>query len=145
VFIGAGRDAIWVSVGNRAIEALKAGVAAVAKTPEGDVDPTVASLELDLLPVLQLMNRLRKDGDFDLMATLPNRDKLEQPPPVEADMDDEERGADTALLLQDHENYRLRIDLKRVEDWLEGDLLFESGILKAIGEAIADYAKENLG
>ena len=33
----------------------------------------------------------------------------------------------------------------RVEDRLEGDLLFDSGILKALGEAIVEYARENLG
>ena len=145
VFIGAGPDAIWVSVGDRSLDALRAGVAAAAKAPEVDVDPIVASLDADLLPVLQLMNRLRKDGDFDVMATLQRRGVREQPSPAEEDTDDQDRGADKALMLQDDENYRLRIDLKRVEDWLEGEVSFESGILKAIGEVIVSYARENLG
>jgi hypothetical protein len=39
----------------------------------------------------------------------------------------------------------LHLDLQRVGDRLEGDASIELGILKAIGEVIADFAKENLG
>ena len=154
VYVGAGPDAIWLSVGADAVEALKAGVAAAGKTPEGDVDPTVASLDVDLLPVLQLMNQLRKDGDFDLMATLKSRGVLEEPAPAEEG--EEDPASDTAKMLQDFEwrdaaiealdskADRLHIDLKRVEDRLEGETRVESGILKAIGDLIAKFAKENL-
>lgn len=155
VYVGAGPDAIWLSVGADAVEALKAGVAAAGQAPEGEADPTVASLDLDLLPVLRLTTQLREDGDFDLMAMLKSRGVIEEP--AESEEDDEDPAGDTAKMLQDFEwrdaaiealdskADRLHMELKRVDDHLEGETRVESGILKAIGELIAKFAEENLG
>lgn len=157
IYVGAGPDTIWVSVGEWAVDALKSAVSAAASTPAGDVDPNVASLDLDLLPVLKLMSQLRKDGDFDLMATLKSRGILEEPADADKPAPDGEEDPSTAKMLQDFEwrdaaiealdskADRLHMDIKRVEDHLEGTTTIESGILKAIGELIAKFAKENLG
>ncbi|MFO1094426.1 MAG: hypothetical protein U0992_14145 [Planctomycetaceae bacterium] len=161
LFIGAGPDTVWLSLGDGAVEALKAAVTAAANAPTGNVDPTVATLDMDLLPVLKLMGQLRKDGDFDLMGTLKNRGLLD--PPAEeaaastADKKDGSSEPSTAQMLKDFEwrdaaiealdpkADRLHMDIKRVEDHLEGNGTLESGILKAIGDVIAKFAKENLG
>lgn len=156
VYVGTGPDTVWLSVGEGALEALKAGIAAAGEAaPEGPVDPTVARLDLDLLPVLQLMNQLRKDGDFDLMATLKRRGLVEEPPPEGTD--ESSPAADTRRMLQDFEwrdaaiqaldskADRLHLELRRVEDRLEGEATIERGILKALGEVIAKFARENLG
>ncbi|MBL8852121.1 MAG: hypothetical protein JNG89_20780 [Planctomycetaceae bacterium] len=156
VYVGTGPDTIWVSVGEGAVDALKAAVAAAAAPPAGEVDPTVASLDLDLLPVLQLMSQLRKDGDFDLMGMLQSRGMIEEPPAA-TEGEEEKPGADTARMLKDFEwrdaaiealdsqADRLHMELKRVDDRLEGETTVEKGILKAIGEVIAKFARENLG
>lgn len=161
IFIAAGPDTVWVSVGDGAVEALKAAVAAAANAPAGNVDPTVATLDMDLLPVLKLMGQLRKDGDFDLMGTLKSRGLLEPPPeeehatakkkkdgtaePSTAQMLENFEWRDAAIEALDPKADRLHMDIKRVEDHLEGNGTMESGILKAIGDVIAKFAKENLG
>lgn len=155
IYVGTGPDTVWVTLGEGSVEMLNAAVAAAATTPEGDVDPTVAGMQLDLLPILKLMGQLRKDGDFDLMATLKSRGVLEEPKAKEGD--DANPGESTAKMLQDFEwrdvaiealdskADRLHMDIKRVDDHLEGKTTVESGILKAIGEIIAKFARENLG
>jgi hypothetical protein len=159
IYVGTGPDSIWVSIGEGAVDALNSAVVAAAKAPEGAVDPTVAGLDIDLLPVLKLMGQLRKDGDFDLMATLKSRGVLEEPPPEEKkeEGEDEKPGSDTARMLQnfewrdaaiealDSKADRLHMDIKRVDDHVEGTTIMESGILKAIGDIIAKFARENLG
>jgi hypothetical protein len=39
----------------------------------------------------------------------------------------------------------LHFEVKRDEDRIQGNATFEIGILKAIGELIADFARRNLG
>jgi hypothetical protein len=159
IYVGTGPDSIWVSLGEGAVDALGSAVAAAAKAPEGKVDPTIAALDIDLLPVLKLTGQLRKDGDFDLMATLKSRGLLEEPPPEEEkkEGDEEKPGSDTANMLKnfewrdaaiealDSKADRLHMDIKRVEDHVDGTTTVESGILKAIGDIIAKFARENLG
>jgi hypothetical protein len=104
------------------------------------------------------MNQLRKDGDFDLMETLKNRGVIEESAPAEEGSEEEAApGAETAQMLKDFEwrdaalealkgtDDRLHIQLDRVENRLEGDTTVAPGILKAIGELIAKFARENLG
>lgn len=156
ILVGTGPDSVWVALGEGAVDALNTAVAAAAKTPEGAADPTVAGMDIDLLPILKLMGQLRKDGDFDLMATLKSRGVLKEAEPAKDG--DEEKGEespakmlqdfewrDTAIEALDSKADRLHMDIKRVEDHLEGTTTVESGILKAIGEIIAKFARENLG
>lgn len=155
-YVGAGADAVWFSMGEGSLEAMKAGIEAVGDGTGGEASPTIASLDLRLYPILNVMNQLRKDGDFDLMATLKNRGVIEEPAPVE-ESEEPAPGAETAAMLRDFEwrdtalealkgsEDRIRLKLDRVENRLEGDTTAESGILKAIGELIAKFARENLG
>jgi len=160
VYVGTGPDTVWVSLGEGAVEALNTAVAAAAKAPEGKADPTIAGMDIDLLPVLKLMGQLRKDGDFDLMATLKSRGVLQEAPEEdkkEEEGAEEKPGSETAKMLQnfewrdaaiqalDSKADRLHLDIQRVDDHLEGTTTIESGILKAIGDIIAKFARENLG
>lgn len=163
IYVGTGPDTVWVGLGEGAVDAMSSAVAAAAKAPEGKVDPTVAGMDIDLLPVLKLMAQLRKDGDFDLMATLKSRGVLQEAPAEEkkeegeGEGEEDKPGSDTARMLQnfewrdaaiqalDSKADRLHMDIQRVEDHVEGTTTVESGILKAIGDIIAKFARENLG
>ncbi len=156
-YIGAGPEAVWISIGSGALDAMKAGIEAVGGDAPAEVSPTIASLDFRLLPVLQVMNQLRKDGDFDLLETLKNRGVIEEPAASEESEEEAAPGAETAQMLKDFEwrdaalealqgsDDRLHIQLDRVENRLEGDTTAATGLLKMIGELIAKFARENLG
>ena len=159
VYVGAGPDSIWLSIGEDALAELKAGIEAAEQTPAADPDLTVARLDLNLLPVLRLMNRLRDDGDFDVRETLTKTLALIEPPPQsdEPDEDNPDEIDSFDRILDDFEwrkiaieeldpdADRLHIDVQRVEDRLEAKASVESGILKAIGALIAQFARDYLG
>lgn len=158
VYVGAGPDSIWLCVGADPLTVLHAGVEAAGKAPAGEPDPTVARLDVNVLPVLQLMDRLRDDGDFDLQATLAKTlGVLEERPSADEDNDGEDADVDTAQMLSEFEWRDAAIEalvddwswghveLKRVDDRLEGEATVEFGVLKAIGALIAKFAKDNLG
>lgn len=149
-FVGTGPDAVWIAGGSDGLQLLKDSVAAVAVKPEGDVDPAIARLDMHLLPVLKLMKGLRDDGTLDLIQLVPQ--------PEEEPADNEEPAEEsTAGMLKNFHwgaaaiealsggDDRMHFEIKRVEDHLEGDGAIHQGILKAIGELIAKFAKENLG
>lgn len=156
-YIGAGPEAVWISIGSGALDAMKTGIAAVGGDAPAEVSPTIASLDFRLLPLLQVMNQLRKDGDFDLLQTLKNRGVIEESAPAEEGAEEAAPGAETAQMLKDFEwrdaalealkggDDRLHMQLDRVENRLEGDTHAASGLLKMIGELIAKFARENLG
>ena len=98
VYVGTSTDAVWLSIGDGSLEAMQAGVAAVAEGGEGEEDRTIARVDLKLLPVLKLMYQLRQDGDFDLMQTL-NQAAEESSSPEESD--EEEEPSETAEMLKD--------------------------------------------
>ena len=158
VYVGAGPDSIWLCVGADPLTVLHAGVEAAGKAPAGEPNPTVARLDVNVLPVLQLMDRLRDDGDFDLQATLAKTlGVLEERPSADEDNDGEDADVDTAQMLSEFEWRDAAIEalvddwswghveLKRVDDRLEGEATVEFGVLKAIGALIAKFAKDNLG
>ena len=156
-YIGAGPEAVWISIGSGSLDAMQAGIAAVGADAPAQVSPTIASLDFRLLPVLQVMNQLRKDGDFDLLETLKSRGVIKESAPAEDSGEEAAPGAETAQMLKDFEwrdaalealkggDDRLHMQLDRVENRLEGDTTAASGLLKMIGELIAKFARENLG
>jgi hypothetical protein len=157
-YVGVGADAVWLAIGDGAVDAIKAGVSAVGQGAPAQTSPTIASLDLKLMPLIQVMAQLRKDGDFDLMETLKNRGVIEESAtPEEGSEEEAAPGAETAQMLKDFEwrdaalealkgtDDHVHMQLDRVENRLEGDTTVAPGILKAIGELIAKFARENLG
>lgn len=150
-FIGTGPDAVWMSGGAGGLEQLKAAIAAVAEAPEGDVDPTIARLDLELLPLLRMMKSLRDEGRLDLMNLFGSGE--EEAPPEGEETDEESTASmlkdfewrETAIEALSGEEGRLHMEIHREEDHLEGTSSVEQGILKAVGELIAKFAKDNLG
>jgi hypothetical protein len=149
-FIGTGPDAVWIAGGSGGLNVLKEAIAAVAGAPEGDVDPAIARLDMHLLPVLKLLKGLRDEGTLNLMQLVPQPDEE----PAESKEEDEENPASmlkdfhwgaAAIEALSGEDDLLHFEVKRVDDHLEGDGSMHEGILKAIGELIAKFARENLG
>jgi hypothetical protein len=152
-FVGAGPEAVWISGGDNALQAMKDGIKAVA-TPAEKPDPIIARLDLKLLPVLQVFKGLRDEGVLDLMQKLQANAAEEEPAEEGAA---EKPGSETAKMLQDFEwreaaiealtgtNDNLHMHVERVEDHLEGTTTTAEGLLKMLGVLIAKFAKENLG
>lgn len=151
-YVGTGPEAVWISGGENALQAMKDGINAVA-TPAEKPDPVIARLDLKLLPVLQVFKGLRDEGVLDLMQKLQAKSPEEEP----AEEGAEKPGSETAKMLQDFEwreaaiealtgaNDKLHMHLERVEDHLEGTTTTAEGLLKMLGVLIAKFAKENLG
>jgi hypothetical protein len=155
-FVGTGANAVWISGGENALQAMKEGVQAVATSAEKP-DPVIARLDLRLLPVLQVFKGLRDEGVLDLMQKLQSN-APEEEPAKDGDAEKAEKpGSETARMLQDFEwreaaiealsgsNDKLHMHLERVEDHLEGTTTTAEGLLKMLGVLIAKFAKENLG
>lgn len=151
-FVGTGPDAVWVSGGPGGLELLKSTIDSAGTAPEGDVDPTIVRLDLHTLPVLKLLKTLRDEGKLDLMHIVPSGGDEEAP--AEGTEGEEES---TASMLKDFEwreaaiealsgeKDQMHLEIHRNEDHLEGTGSVEQGLLKAIGELIAKFARENLG
>lgn len=153
-YVGTSKDAVWLSIGDGALDAMKEGVEAVAAGGGAESDRTILEADLNLLPILKLMYQLRQDGDFDLMQTL--NDAAEES--SEPEDGEEEEDSETAQMLKDFEwreaaiaalageNDKIHILLQRSEEGdITGEATSASGILKTIGELIAKFADENLG
>lgn len=152
-YVGTGPHAVWFSGGEGALEALQAGVQAVAE-PAAESDRIVARLDLRMLPALKVFKGLRDEGVLDVMKLL-QRSAPEDEPSTEGKS--EKPGSDTARMLKDFQwreaaiealsgsDDRLHMHLERLEDRLEGTTTTATGLLKMLGILLAKFAKENLG
>lgn len=145
LYIGTGADTIWISIGEGALDVIRQAVAAAAGAPLGDVVPSVANLDLHLLPVLQLLNRLQTDCDFDLLAILTGSDLSDATGEPSASLYDNFDWRDISIKALQGADDRLHFDLQRIEDRLEGNASITSGILQGIGAVIAEFARQRLG
>lgn len=141
LFVGTGPDTLWLCFGDGALNELLAAIAASSAAPDGDGDPTIARLDLRLLPILQLLNRWQMEGNFDLLDVLTGRDRSGAPPSALGDLE----WRNIIIDALQGEDDRLHFDVQHIDDRLEGQASVESGILKAIGEVTTEFFRQNRG
>lgn len=119
LYVGTSKDAIWVAMGQNAVDELKAAIQLASQPkPEGQ-NPPFLSLFAKMLPWIELREmRSPEDGDKKLRGMALEAFKL---------------GDDT-----------FDASLIRVDDHVEGQLNAHKGILRFAGKVMADFSEENL-
>lgn len=118
IYFGVGKDVVWLGAGPTALDKLKASI---AKAAEGNTKTSETILELNLhtLPLLTAADRQFKPNVIPKL-----------------------RDAGLNSLKPTDDFFRLNVF--KVEEAVKGEMRVETGILRTVGELIANFAKENL-
>ncbi len=117
LLLATGPDAIWYAAGPNADEFLKQAIDQASE--EGQADQKVISFRGELLPWIRILDqKLGTSG----------RDKYR----------------DMAMEAFQQNEGNMTLELERNGDAVDGSLVFDRGVLRFIGKALADFSAENL-
>ena len=147
VTVGTASNAVYVAGGPDGVALLKRSI----ETLEPAETPSVLTLRAHLGPMARLLDSVMTRRDISLIQFMQQRreERLEtRKDAAEArrlQVTDPAAWREAALeALLGKPDDVLTVDLKKVEDRLEGETTLGTSILAAVGELIAKFAKENL-
>ncbi len=157
IYVGSSAGQVWIAAGEQSLETMKSAIDTVVKQQTAPLtDNSVIALKLHLLPLLTLADSYIVETGFDLLDSLnmkaqmagePSEEKTDKDGPIGSGglkpIDPAELRALAIKALQDIDD-RVSVNLKRMDDRLEGQTVVAPGALRTIGKIIAKVASENL-
>ena len=160
IYVGTGKETLWIAAGDGALARLKAAVKQVAGGAR-QASPDCLTVHAHLLPLLQATHSSLKEEGLDLMRFLTDKGIVDDQPKVKKDGKVKvQRGKksektpleilqgmnweDDAIAALAGMNDSLDCHLRNTEGTITGQFDVKDGVLKAVGRLIGRFAKENL-
>ncbi len=149
VYVGTSPETVWFAAGQDALEALKKAVDKVAQPNAGKADDPFVDLSARVGPWLKLRDRyVAKAGGKKTTKTKTKKKTDETETTAKSVVADltADRDALRKLALQafQPDDDTIELQIKRIDNRVEGRLLVRPGVLRFVGKLLAKFSKENL-
>ncbi len=125
LYMGTSKKVVWYAAGENALKNMKAAIKLAAEPNKGKADAAILlDAQIKMFAWIELLDQRRSNQKDQTKGNT----KMRQ----------------LALIAFENGQDDLSLQIKRVDDHIEGKLLALPGVLRFVGEMIADFSKENL-